>query len=80
MGKDEEFREVDIYRITIKGVLDEKWSEWFDGFSITPSGEDETVLIGPIIDQGSLHGLLAKFRDLGLAIISVNLMKANQDG
>ena len=31
----------------------------------------DTILVGPVIDQAELHGLLAKIRDLGLPIISV---------
>jgi hypothetical protein len=70
MDKNEEFEKSDIYQIKIKGMLDEKWSDWFDGFTITPQ-QDETILKGPVSDQGALHGLLAKIRDLGLTLISV---------
>ena len=31
----------------------------------------ETLLTGPVADQTALHGLLAKVRDLGLALIAV---------
>ncbi len=54
----------------MKGILDEKWSDWFDGFTIAPQG-DETLLIGPVADQAALHGLLAKIRDLGLPLLSI---------
>ena len=59
------------YHIRLKGNLDPRWSDWFDGFAITCQN-DETVLIGRVPDQAALHGLLAKINDLGLAIISVN--------
>lgn len=59
-----------IYQIRVKGVLDEKWSDWFDGLTITPQ-DDETLLTGPVRDQAALHGLLAKVRDLGLPLLSV---------
>jgi len=62
----------EIYRIRIKGLLDEQWSEWFDGFSITPQPKNESILEGPISDQGALHGVLAKIRDLGLTILSMH--------
>ena len=51
-----------------------KWSDWFDGFTITPQ-EDETILVGSVSDQGALHGLLAKIRDLGLILISIEQHK-----
>jgi hypothetical protein len=66
-----EYDESCVYRIRVKGNLDEKWSEWFDGFDITPQPEDETLLIGPVADQSALHGLLCKIRDLGLPLLGL---------
>jgi hypothetical protein len=69
---------VQIYRIEVKGSLDERWSDWFDGFAITHSGENATVLLGTVRDQGMLHGLLAKIRDLGLPLVSVLEIKQSE--
>ena len=66
-----EFDKQSTYRIRVKGNLDRKWSDWFDGFTITPQADDETTLTGPVADQAALHGLLAKIRDLGLPLLSV---------
>ena len=71
MSENEYIDKPEIYQIKIKGLLDEKWSDWFDGFTITPQDESETILVGPVLDQGALHGLLAKIRDLGLTLKSV---------
>jgi hypothetical protein len=60
-----------VYQIRVKGNLDLRWSDWFDGFSITPVGDDETLLIGSVADQAALHGLLHKIRDLGLPLLTV---------
>jgi hypothetical protein len=57
--------------IRIKGQLDEHWSDWFEGLAIAHTHEGDTILSGQIGDQAALHGLLAKLRDLGLAIASV---------
>ena len=65
-----EFDKPGIYQIRVKGVLDEEWSDWFDGLAVTWQ-DDETLLIGPVRDQAALHGLLAKVRDLGLPLLSV---------
>jgi hypothetical protein len=65
-----EFDQPGIYRIRVKGVLDEEWSDWFAGLTIVPQ-DDETLLTGPVRDQAALHGLLAKVRDLGLPLLSV---------
>ncbi len=62
-----------FYRITLKGLLDLDWSDWFDGLTVTHDAErGETILSGPIRDQAELHGVLSKVRDLGLSLISVN--------
>jgi len=71
MSINKSFDKSEIYQIKIKGLLDEKWSDWFDGLTITSQNERETILVGPVLDQGALHGLLAKIRDLGLTLISV---------
>jgi hypothetical protein len=66
-----EFDKPSLYHIRVKGNLEPKWSDWFDGFAITPQAEDVTVLAGTVADQAALHGLLAKIRDLGLPVLSV---------
>ena len=76
MNKDEPFEKPEIYQIKVKGLLDEKWSDWFDGFTIDP--QEETILVGPVRDQGALHGLLAKIRDLGLTLISVECLSKDK--
>ena len=60
------------YRIKIKGQLDSRWQDWFDGLTITPTDDDNIILSGDIADQAALHGIFAKIRNLGLTIISVN--------
>jgi ABC-type Fe3+/spermidine/putrescine transport system ATPase subunit len=60
------------YEIRVQGLLDQRWSSWFDGLTVTSQPDSATTLIaGPVADQAALHGLLAKIRDLGLPLISV---------
>jgi hypothetical protein len=59
------------YEIHVRGRLDARWSAWFEGLTLTPLENGETLLAGPIRDQAALHGILAKIRDLGLPLISV---------
>jgi hypothetical protein len=60
------------YQITVEGVLDARWSAWFDGLKVTSDASGRTTIAGPITDQAALHGLLAKIRDLGLPLIAVD--------
>lgn len=64
-----------IYQIRIKGHLDRRWTDWFEGLTITPEEGGDTLVTGSV-DQATLHGLLRKVRDLGLPLISVNRIEA----
>jgi len=58
--------------IRVEGQIDKTWSEWFEGFSIAHTRQNETVLIGDLPDQSALYGIISKLRDLGLKLISVS--------
>jgi hypothetical protein len=60
------------YEIRLKGHLEARWAQWFDGLAITLEEDGDTLLTGPVIDQAALHGLLKKVRDVGLPLLSVN--------
>ena len=60
------------YEIEIEGHLDDRWQEWFEGFTLMHTADGRTVLTGPIRDQAALHGMLKKINNLGLTLISVN--------
>ena len=66
------------YEIRLKGHLDDKWVEWFEGLTISREDNGETLLSGPVVDQAALHGLLRKVRDLGLPLISVMHLEPKQ--
>jgi uncharacterized protein with GYD domain len=59
------------YEIRIGNVLDDKWANCFDPFTIT-LGQEETVLVGEVHDQAELFGVLLKIRDLGLRLVAIN--------
>jgi hypothetical protein len=59
------------YQIRVRGVLDRRWSAWFDGLQLTSDDRGQTTIAGPVTDQAALHGLLAKIRDLGLELLEV---------
>jgi hypothetical protein len=56
--------------IKVRGNLDESWSEWFEGLTISNEG-DYTILSGEKKDDAFVHGILNKIRDLNLELISV---------
>jgi hypothetical protein len=69
---------VSFYKIRVKGHLDGRWSEWFDGLQITNLEDGVTVLSGEIVDQAVLHGVLNKVRNLNLPLISVTSVDPDQ--
>jgi hypothetical protein len=73
------FDQASIYQIRVKGTFDSKWSDWFDGLTITPQADDETLLAGTVADQAALHGLLAKIRDLGLPLLSLKRVETSRE-
>jgi hypothetical protein len=66
------------YEIRLRGRLDPRWAAWFDGMALTTADDGTTALRGPVTDQAALHGLLQKVRDLGLPLLSVNPLGADQ--
>ena len=64
------------YRIRVPGDLDENWSDWAGGMTITVKreGDEEewpvTTLTGTV-DQAALQSVLRRLYSLGLPLISV---------
>ncbi len=62
------------YEFRIHGRLDSRWASWFDGLTLTHDG-GTTTLRGTVADQAALHGVLSKFRDLGMTLISMRTLE-----
>lgn len=70
------------YEIRLQGRLDQRWSTWFDGVTLTTSPDPAgalTILRGPVVDQSALHGLLARVRDIGLPLISITRIESDTE-
>jgi len=53
-----------VYELRLGGHVDEHWSTWFDGLTLTHEDDGTTILRGAVADQAELHGILAKVRDI----------------
>ena len=66
---------VPIYRILVEGCLDPDWSPCLAGLDILPcdasSLHPTSVLAGPLVDQGALHGVLDLLFMLNLPVLRV---------
>ena len=63
-----------VYQIRIRGQFGPGWSTWFAGLEVAEEPDGESTLTGPLSDQPALHGVLARIRDLGLDLISVETL------
>jgi hypothetical protein len=63
-----------LYQIRVKGHLDDALAEWFEGFTIANQEDGDALLTGPIQDQAALHGILNRISNLGLILVSVNIV------
>ncbi len=66
------------YEIRVQGQIGQTWSRWFDGLTVEETEDGSTVLCGDLPDQAALHGLLNKVRDLGMTLLSVQRLDADQ--
>jgi hypothetical protein len=67
-----------IYEIRVKGRLDQRWSSWFDGLTLSYDGDDITILRGTLVDEAALHGVLIKVRDLALPLLAVSRVQDSE--
>ena len=59
------------YTIRIDGHLDDYWSQWLGGFTITHASDGTTTLTGAVTDQTHLHGIIAGLRDMGTTLLEL---------
>jgi hypothetical protein len=59
-----------VYRIEVKGELGERFADTFEGMTLQ-AGDGKTTLVGDVLDQAQLQGLLARLADFGLVLLSV---------
>ena len=68
-----------VYRITIQGILDTNWSDYYGGMTIKPEGDPKhnvrTILMGKLPDQSALIGVLNSLHDIGYPILSVEYLE-----
>ncbi len=61
-----------MYEIHVTGRLDSHWSDRFNSLAIATQG-DETHMVGRIIDQAELLGILNTLHNLGYPLLYVSI-------
>jgi hypothetical protein len=65
------------YEIRVEGHLDDHWSEWLGGMTLTRTLRGKTILTGALPDQAALYGVLMKMRDLALTLVSIRRIESD---
>jgi len=62
-----------VYQIAVKGVLDEHWTDWFNGtllkVELERGGWSQTTLTCRVRDQAELLGILNRLNSLNLPLV-----------
>jgi len=69
---EEAVQETSSYEIRVRGHLGDSWASRFEGFTVSPEADGETVLTGTGIDQAALHATIRRVQSLGMELVSVN--------
>jgi len=69
------------YRIRVQGHIDSAWSELISNMNITtettPGQSPVTILVGYLVDQAALSGVLKALYDLRMPLLSVENLDEN---
>jgi hypothetical protein len=63
----------------VRSELSERFVHEFEGMSLKVD-KGRTILVGPIIDQSHLHGLLDRIQDFGVELLSVEALPESKEG
>jgi hypothetical protein len=64
------------YKLTVQGELSDELGPSFAGMTLTREGGN-TALVGPVRDQAELQAMLRRISDLGLTLLTVEAIHAN---
>lgn len=82
-GQEFELDQAATYQIKVQGRLDETWSDWLNGMSVTfeeeVAGTSLTTLTGIVRDQAALRGILSRIWDLGLVLVSAARIESGHE-
>ena len=70
------------YQIKVPGHLNESWSEWAGGMTVTVGSDDDGLPVTTLtatFDQAALQGLLRRLYSLGLPLVSVICVEYNSE-
>jgi hypothetical protein len=67
------------YEIHVRGHLTSDWADWLEGFEMHLLENGEMTLVGPVVDQAALIGLINKLYRLNLALLSIHAIEERKN-
>jgi hypothetical protein len=64
------------YRITVAGRFTDWFAPAFEGMSLE-SSNGHTTLMGDVVDQAQLYGIIVRLRDYGVELVEVERVEAS---
>jgi hypothetical protein len=58
-------------QVRVRGQIDDSWSDWLGGLTVSHTAEGDTILTGTVRDQSALYAVLYRLPVLGLHLVSV---------
>ncbi len=77
-----EFDRPAYYEFRVHGRLSPPSAPWFEGMEIAVDETIkpvQTIILGYMVDQAALYGLITRIRDLGLTLLSVKRLEQKED-
>ena len=62
------------YEFRVAGLVSERTRDAFPDMTVVDAPA-ETIILGEVVDESHLHGVLALIQDLGLRVVSVNQVR-----
>jgi len=78
MSRADHAGEACIYEIRVRGQPAASTTGWLGDLQVVSLPSGDCLLRSRSIDQAALYGLVARMRDLGLVLISINRVPASE--
>lgn len=62
------------YQLSVRGYVNERRLSWFADLALTHTIDGDSLITAPQLDQAALHALLQRIRDLGLELLSLQIV------
>lgn len=62
------------YQLCVRGHVNERRLSWFADLAVAHTVDGDSLITAPQLDQAALHALLQRIRDLGLEILSLQIV------